>query len=334
MWKHHGDGLQCATQRPLEESDQRRLSSLDQNAGVAAFALNPGEVRDIAPLLLDERGRLRAVPGATLASTTAQQRLLFGVRHGIYSFPTVELCDHLRELIGGRPAIEIGAGHGVLAQALGIPATDNRQQEDPAIRAYYRSLGQPTVPYGKHVEKLDAAAAVAKYKPAVVIACWVTHAYDPRRPEAGGSGTGVDEAAILAACDSYVFIGNELVHARKPILDVPHERSSPDWLFSRAMNGTPDSSLCGRDLEREEVPDVGERSCDLRHQVQRLQLVAVGVRHRHRRPLHALAQQIVIVQVQQQPAGHRSSVVDAARVVRQKRAWRRIVPRTDRLNGR
>lgn len=207
---------------------------------MTAYALDPNKVRDISPLLMDERGRLRIVPASTLAGTTAEERLLFGVRHGIYSFPTQELCMYLRRLLYGRSAIEIGAGHGVLAQALGIPATDNRQQEDAELKAYYLRLRQQTVPYGDHVEKLDAAAAVAKYRPAVVIACWVTHAYDPCHPERGGSASGVDEASILASCDQYVFVGNERVHAQKPILALPHERSSPDWLFSRAMNGTPD----------------------------------------------------------------------------------------------
>ena len=93
---------------------------------MGAFALDPKQVRDISPFMLDARGRLRVVPPSTLASTTPDERLLFGVRHGAYSFPTEELCDYLRERIAGRRAIEISAGNGVLAEALGIPATDNR----------------------------------------------------------------------------------------------------------------------------------------------------------------------------------------------------------------
>lgn len=117
---------------------------------------------------------------------------MFGVRRGLHSFPTSELCEFLRERIRGRKAIEIGAGHGVLARQLGIPATDNRHQEDQDVRAHYARLGQPTVPYGDNVERLDAEAAVASYKPEVAIACWVTHRFDANRPEAGGSTTGVD----------------------------------------------------------------------------------------------------------------------------------------------
>lgn len=188
--------------------------------------------------MLDEQGQLRVVPASTLASTTPEQRMLFGVRHGLYSFPTEELRDYLLARIAGRRAIEIGAGSGVLAKELGIPATDNRQQEDAELKAYYQRLGQPAVPYGDHVEKLDAAAAIAKYKPEVVIACWVTHRFEPSAPERGGSNTGVDEAGIVAACDEYIFVGNQQVHAAKPIWTLAHERITPNWLYSRAMNGT------------------------------------------------------------------------------------------------
>ncbi|MCY1516230.1 hypothetical protein D9M68_508510 [compost metagenome] len=203
-----------------------------------AFSIDLTKVQDISGLLLDARGRLRIASAHTLRNTTAQERLLFGVRQGIYSFPTHELRDFLRSRINGRSAIEIGAGHGILAESLSIPATDNRQQEDPELRAYYAQIGQPTVPYGENVEKLDASTAVAKYQPNVVIACWVTHRFDPGRPHAGGSVTGVDERSIVESCDEYIFIGNEHVHAHKPIWELPHEKLTPPWLYSRAVNGS------------------------------------------------------------------------------------------------
>jgi hypothetical protein len=73
---------------------------------------------------------------------------------------------------------------------------------------------------------------VAKYRPSVVIACWVTHRFDSSRPEDGGSATGVDEEALITACHEYIFIGNERVHASKPILKVPQEKLTPPWLYS------------------------------------------------------------------------------------------------------
>lgn len=204
------------------------------------IAIDPRQIRDIAPLLLDAGGRLRVTPASVLEQTTAAERLMFGVRNGVYGIPTTELCEYLRTRIAGRRAIEIGAGNGVLARELGIPATDNRQQEEPGLKAYYDQLSQPTVRYGDNVERLDANAAVGKYKPEVVIACWVTHRFDPRLESAGGSSSGVDEAAIIAACDEYIFIGNEQVHAHKPIWGLPHEKLTPPWLFSRAVNGSRD----------------------------------------------------------------------------------------------
>jgi hypothetical protein len=204
------------------------------------FTIDPNRVGDLSNRLLDAQGRLRVVLARELEFTTPEERLLFGVRHGIFGFPTQELVDFLRTRIAGRTAIEIGSGHGVLAQALGIPATDNRQQEDEDIRACYRAIGQFTVPYGDHVEKLDAAAALAAYRPQVVIACWVTHRFEADRVHAGGSSTGVDEAAVIAECDEYIFIGNERVHAHKPIWALPHEKLTPPWMFSRAVNGSAD----------------------------------------------------------------------------------------------
>lgn len=72
-----------------------------------AHILDPAEVRDISGLLLDEQRCLRVIPSSVLEDTTPQERLLFGVRHGLYSFPTEELCSFLRERIRGRRAIEI-----------------------------------------------------------------------------------------------------------------------------------------------------------------------------------------------------------------------------------
>lgn len=202
--------------------------------------LDPRSIRDISGLLLDEQGRLKVVPASVLAQTTREERALFGVRHGLYSFPTLELVEHVRTLIGGRKAIEIGAGYGVLAAALGIPATDNRQQEQPDIAAYYAALRQPTVPYGPNVERLDSRQALAKYRPQVVVGCWVTHRYDPRRHEAGGNQDGVVEEEVIDSCEAYVFIGNEKVHAGKSIWSRPHEKMTAPWVYSRAANGSPD----------------------------------------------------------------------------------------------
>lgn len=184
--------------------------------GMAAI---PHDTPVIDPLeLFDADGVLMSLPSAYWASKSRAEKMLFGHTHGLYAFPTSELVAELHSMIGGRVAIEIGAGNGGIARALAIPATDSHQQSNPAYAAIYELAGQPTVTYGPHVEKLEATLAVAKYAPKVIVAAWVTHLYDPRRHELGGNVVGVDEQNIMEAVDDYIFIGNTAVHATKPLL--------------------------------------------------------------------------------------------------------------------
>ena len=204
------------------------------------FMIDTHGLRDLGKEALGPDGRLRVMPAAFWAGTTPEERGAFGVRNGLYSFPTVELVQRLREIINGRTTIEVGAGHGVLAQALGIVATDSYQQAMPKYRALYEAMQQPIVPYGPNVEKLDALAAISMHKPQVVIGCWVTHRYDPRRPFAGGNEAGFDEEWILDNCETYVVVGNTKVHEGKAIWSRPHVIEHPSYVVSRALNGSPD----------------------------------------------------------------------------------------------
>lgn len=202
--------------------------------------IDPNGVRDIAADALDDNGDLRILPASFWANTTREERALFGVRHGLYCFPTIELVEWLKRTIDDRSAIEIGAGSGALAKALGIPATDNRMQEWPQIQAIYASAGQPVVTYGDNVEMMDAHQAVAHYQPDVVVAAWVTHRYDPQRPQAGGNVYGVNEASLLRRVSEYLFIGNRATHEGKPLWSrQPIEYVEGPMLVSRAMTDAP-----------------------------------------------------------------------------------------------
>jgi hypothetical protein len=201
-------------------------------------------VRDIAPALLDDLGFLRVAPAAFFADTTVQERALFGNRHGLYGFLTTELIQWLQERINGRKAIEIGSGNGSLAYALDIPATDSKMQDNPEVAKLYATIGAPVVKYGPNVQKLNALDAVVAHKPKVVVAQWVTHLYKQSRHEAGGNMWGVNEERIIKSCEEYIFIGNEQVHAGKSIWNLPHEIIYPDWLYSRAANGSRNFIAC------------------------------------------------------------------------------------------
>lgn len=205
-----------------------------------SIALDPTCTRDLSDQVLDGEGVLRVLPAAFWAQTTVQERVRFCVTHGYYGLPTEELVAWLQARIAGRRAIEIGAGAGVLAAALGIPATDNHLQSHPEVRKFYADLEQPTIQYGAHVQKLEAHRAVARLRPQVVIASWVTHRYEAARPAAGGNMYGPNEGALIDAVEDYIFIGNTIVHAAKPIWARPHELIHPDWLYSRAHNGSPE----------------------------------------------------------------------------------------------
>jgi hypothetical protein len=207
---------------------------------VPAFPIDPEKVRDISGEVLGSDGRLMILPASYWAGTTRVERALFGHRHGIYSFPTVELVAYLQTVIGDRRAIEIGAGHGVLAEALQIPGTDSFQHAEPEYRARIEAFGQPVVQYGPKVERLDALRAVSKYRPEVVIGCWVTHKFNRRRSFAGGNEVGIAEEKILKKVATYVVVGNEFVHKDKVIWDQPHQIGFPDWIYSRAQNGSRD----------------------------------------------------------------------------------------------
>lgn len=197
-----------------------------------------GRIRDIAGDVLDPvTGRFQILPASFWAGTTRPERAYFGTQNGIYSFPTVELAEYLRDIIGDRKAIEIGAGNGVLAETLGIIATDSFEQAKFSTRMYYEAAEAQTVPYGRDVRRITAFNAVRKFRPQVVLGCWVTHKMNIQAFQPTGHARGIDEEDILDHCEQYVFVGNEKVHENKKIWERPHTIEYPDFVYSRANNG-------------------------------------------------------------------------------------------------
>ena len=212
--------------------------------------LDTTKICDLSSDLLDSSGQLRIVPAQFYANTTAEERALFGHRHGAYLLPTLELIEYLRKRIASRTAIEIGAGNGVVAKALGIPATDSLQQAEPSIVRSYLLAGQVPVKYGVNVEKLDAISAIRKYRPQVVLGCWVTHRYNPKQHGRGGNSDGIDELKLLSLCEEYIFIGAQLAHRSKPIMDLDHVTETPQGLYSRAVRANTDFVAIWRTTRR------------------------------------------------------------------------------------
>lgn len=162
--------------------------------------------------------------------------------NGVYQVPTTELIERLRTEIGGRRAIEIGAGNGAIGRALGIPRTDSYMQTSGPMRMHYESLGQAVTDPPPDVERLEAREAIVKYQPEVVIACWVTQLFDESKgdleEDAQALFCGVDEEWILAqSCvRKYILVGNAGSHGRKRIIARPHREKWVGWLVSRAAD--------------------------------------------------------------------------------------------------
>jgi hypothetical protein len=203
------------------------------------------DVSYIDALLLDTLGRLKVVPSTTFQGIPHDDIRVWCHKHAIYGLVTTELVDWLKDRIGQRSAIEIGSGNGCLGRALDIPHTDSYIQADPAIQALYAMQGQPTVTYGKSVEKLEAIDAVRKYRPQVVVGMWVTQYVAPEDPlpVGGGSIYGIKEREILRSpgLEEYIVVGSHSVHGTKDILLNPPTGWScklfkPPGLRSRAAD--------------------------------------------------------------------------------------------------
>jgi len=193
--------------------------------------------QDITPLnrkfICD--GKLQVLDASEWNQFEQEQISIFCVKNAFYGLPTTEMIAWLKDRIGKRSAIEIGAGNGVLGRALEITMTDSFIQDSPEVRAHYQSLKQPTIQYGSDVEKLDYKDAIVKYKPDVVIGQWVTQLWKDHSDDGSGSIHGLDEEWILENVPTYIHIGNENTHGRKRILKRPHEKLHFNWLFSRSM---------------------------------------------------------------------------------------------------
>ncbi|MCP3921238.1 MAG: hypothetical protein GY714_01505 [Desulfobacterales bacterium] len=194
------------------------------------------DLTEIESEVLDEFGQIKVVDAAIYKQFSQSHISQLALKHGIYCLPTTELIEWLRERIGDRKAIEVGAGCGIVGRSLGIKMTDNFQQLIPKYRKAYEAMQQPIVSYGSDVLKCDALSAVKRFKPEVVIGCWVTHLYNSKLHHLQGNELGINENKLVNRVQEYIVVGNSTVHNLKPIMKLPHETIYQDWLFSRGAS--------------------------------------------------------------------------------------------------
>jgi hypothetical protein len=143
---------------------------------------------------------------------------------GISCLPTTDLKQVLRELIAKRKAIEIGSGNNLLCGYLQILGTDSfAGVKDATLSMWMTSIGFSLPTPNIHlVKEMEALEAVEHYKPKVVIGAWIPDKHTCFGKE---RGYGVDEVAILESpyVETYIHIGNTLVHQNKTINQIPHK---------------------------------------------------------------------------------------------------------------
>jgi len=183
---------------------------------------------------------------------------------GLYTFPTLELCEWLESQIDDNPeyephsAIEICAGTGWIGRQLRIPITDVKNMENPEVqKVMLDSMSVPTI-YANDVETLEASEAINKYKPDIVIGSYVTskqlidkidrkkaitigvklpyggvlkqNLIDIVRKEVK---VGVDVRGICRKVYKVILVCNMRVHRNESYISLPHKTLSFPWLVTR-----------------------------------------------------------------------------------------------------
>ncbi|MET2951257.1 hypothetical protein ABXV18_24555 [Vibrio owensii] len=224
-------------------SPEAIATALVERMGKGSLILEEQDISEIEAKLLDSKERLVPVKSEIIHQFPRTAIRLFCHQYGFYSLPTLELLHFLSTHIEDRTkTLEIGAGNGVYGRHLGIRMIDNFQQHPKNDKKYggsasmYALTGQPTVRYGTDVEEIDANAAIAKYKPEVVVASWVTHKFDNRFPERGGNMFGVDFERIANSgyVKKLILVGNKVVHEHSPLMELPHQEFYSSHICSRA----------------------------------------------------------------------------------------------------
>ncbi len=163
---------------------------------------------------------------------------VFAHHYAIYQFPTIELLELLKNVIGDDldNCIEIGAGRGDVGRLLGVKMTDSKQQDKKQYQEMYAKIKQPTIIYPSDVKGLNYKEAIKKHRPKTVLGCWVTHKYDPKHHSAGGNIEGIESDYIIKRA-KFVFVGNLETHKNWRIPEMcQYKTYFNEGIISRAAN--------------------------------------------------------------------------------------------------
>lgn len=219
--------------------------------------------KEIVENLISSDGRIYPVPYSFIKDDTLDTLNLVMQALGLYTFPTLELCDWLQGQIDDDPelephsAIEICGGTGWIGRQLGIKSTDIKNMENPIVQeVMLKSFSVPTI-YASDVETLEASEAVRKYKPEIVIGSYVTSKQlvdkiDKRKAITVGYRVmggvieqnlmdlarkevrvGVDVKSICRKVYKLILVCNMRTHKNESYMSLPYQSYSFPWLVTR-----------------------------------------------------------------------------------------------------
>jgi len=226
--------------------------------------VNHDRALEITNSLIGSDGRIYPVPHSYIKDDTLDTLNLVMQALGLYTFPTLELCEWLESQIDDNPeyephsAIEICAGTGWIGRQLRIPITDVKNMENPEVqKVMLDSMSIPTI-YANDVETLEASDAVNKYKPDIVIGSYVTSKQlvdkiDKKKAMTIGFHTinggiieqnlmelarkevkvGVDVKSICRKVYKVILVCNMRMHRNESYMSLPHKTLSFPWLVTR-----------------------------------------------------------------------------------------------------
>lgn len=180
------------------------------------------------------------IPDNIIKNYPLESWIIFLGHNGVYQLPTEGLISFLGHLIKGKKAIEICCGMGLVANALGIPATDRmlsqgtgNENADIMLKKDEQIYARYPYQFLDNVENLTSYQAVIKYRPDIVIGCWVTPKAKGRKL---GSAYGTDEEKLLQQVKTYIHCGSSVnpIHSHKEIRKYRHWTIEADWLLDRA----------------------------------------------------------------------------------------------------
>lgn len=226
--------------------------------------INFERVVEIVESIVGKDGKIYPIPYSLIENDTLDTLNYVMQALGLYTFPTLELCEWLSSQIDDNPelephsAIEICGGTGWIGRQLGIPSTDVKNMENPIVQGIM--LGQASMPtiYANDVETLEASDAVKKYQPEIVIGSYVTSKQlvdkiDRKRAMTVGFKlpyggiieqnlmdlarkevkVGVDVKGICRKVYKVILVCNMRTHRNESYVSLPHQSLSFPWLVTR-----------------------------------------------------------------------------------------------------